>query len=47
MAQLLVGQLLGRVATAQANGALQVSPVGFRYNSSTDTIDIPGHGRIT
>ena len=42
MAQLLVGQLLGRVATAQANGALQVSPVGFRYNSDLATIDIGG-----
>jgi len=40
----LAGQRLGRVATAQPNGTLQVSPVGFRYNSRTDTIDIAGHG---
>jgi pyridoxamine 5'-phosphate oxidase family protein len=40
----LTGQPLGRVATAQPNGTLQVSPVGFRYNSATNTIDIAGHG---
>ncbi|WP_433683937.1 PPOX class F420-dependent oxidoreductase [Nocardia sp. CA-119907] len=40
----LAGQLLGRIATAQPDGTLQVSPVGFRYNSGTDTIDIAGHG---
>ena len=39
----LAGQRLGRVATAQPNGTLQVSPVGFRYNSLTNTIDIAGH----
>jgi pyridoxamine 5'-phosphate oxidase family protein len=37
-------QLLGRLATAQANGTLQVSPVGFRYNEKTGTVDIAGHG---
>jgi pyridoxamine 5'-phosphate oxidase family protein len=37
-------QLLGRLATAQANGTLQASPVGFRYNEKTGTIDIAGHG---
>jgi pyridoxamine 5'-phosphate oxidase family protein len=40
----LASQPLGRVATAQPNGTLQVSPVGFRYNSRTNTIDIAGHG---
>ena len=40
----LAGQPLGRVATAQQNGTLQVSPVGYRYNSHTETIDIAGHG---
>jgi pyridoxamine 5'-phosphate oxidase family protein len=40
----LAGQPLGRVATAQPNGTLQVSPVGFRFNSRTNTIDIGGHG---
>lgn len=37
-------QRLGRLATAQPNGTLQVSPVGFLYNSATETIDIAGHG---
>jgi pyridoxamine 5'-phosphate oxidase family protein len=37
-------QRLGRLATAQPNGTLQVSPVGFRYNEKTGTIDIAGHG---
>ncbi|WP_433567161.1 PPOX class F420-dependent oxidoreductase [Nocardia sp. CA-151230] len=40
----LAGQQLGRIATAQLDGTLQVSPVGFRYNDRTDTIDIAGHG---
>jgi pyridoxamine 5'-phosphate oxidase family protein len=40
----LAGQQLGRLATAQPDGTLQVSPVGFRYNHSTGTIDIAGHG---
>jgi pyridoxamine 5'-phosphate oxidase family protein len=38
----LATQRLGRLATAQPDGTLQVSPVGFRYNSSTGTIDIGG-----
>ena len=38
----LSSQRLGRLATAQPNGTLQVNPVGFRYNSSTGTIDIAG-----
>jgi pyridoxamine 5'-phosphate oxidase family protein len=37
-------QPLGRLATAQPDGTLQVSPVGFRYNEATGTIDIAGHG---
>jgi pyridoxamine 5'-phosphate oxidase family protein len=40
----LAGQPLGRLATAQPNGTLQVSPVGFRFNSRTNTVDIGGHG---
>ncbi|HEX6353307.1 PPOX class F420-dependent oxidoreductase [Actinophytocola sp.] len=36
-------QRLGRLATAQPDGTLQVSPVGFRYNEKTGTIDIAGH----
>ncbi|GAA3919155.1 PPOX class F420-dependent oxidoreductase [Actinoplanes auranticolor] len=38
----LAGQPLGRLATAQPDGTLQVSPVGFRYNSDLATIDIGG-----
>jgi pyridoxamine 5'-phosphate oxidase family protein len=38
----LASQRLGRLATAQPNGTLQVNPVGFRYNSATATIDIAG-----
>jgi pyridoxamine 5'-phosphate oxidase family protein len=38
----LATQRLGRLATVQPNGTLQVSPVGFRYNSSAGTIDIGG-----
>jgi pyridoxamine 5'-phosphate oxidase family protein len=40
----LSSQRLGRLATAQPDGTLQVSPVGFRYNEKTGTIDIAGHG---
>lgn len=39
----LHGQRLGRLATVQPNGTLQVSPVGFSYNASTETIDIGGY----
>lgn len=38
----LASQRLGRLATVQPDGTLQVSPVGFRYNSRTATIDIGG-----
>ncbi|ETK35486.1 PPOX class F420-dependent oxidoreductase [Microbispora sp. ATCC PTA-5024] len=39
----LDGQRLGRLATVQPDGTLQVSPVGFRYNPELETIDIGGH----
>ena len=38
----LATQQLGRLATAQPDGTLQVSPVGFHYNSDLRTIDISG-----
>jgi pyridoxamine 5'-phosphate oxidase family protein len=43
----LASQRLGRVATAQPGGTLQVSPVGFSYNAELDSIDIAGHGMAT
>jgi pyridoxamine 5'-phosphate oxidase family protein len=39
----LTSQPLGRIATAQPDGTLQVSPVGFRYNQALGTIDISGY----
>jgi pyridoxamine 5'-phosphate oxidase family protein len=39
----LAGQRLGRLATVQEDGTLQVSPVGFSYNPDTGTIDIRGY----
>jgi pyridoxamine 5'-phosphate oxidase family protein len=39
----LATQRLGRLATIQPDGTLQVNPVGFAYNASTRTIDIGGH----
>lgn len=39
----LAGQMIGRLATIQPNGTLQVSPVGFSYDKETGTIDIGGH----
>jgi pyridoxamine 5'-phosphate oxidase family protein len=39
----LASQRLGRLATVQPNGTLQVSPVGFSYNPTTATIDIHGY----
>jgi pyridoxamine 5'-phosphate oxidase family protein len=39
----LAGQRLGRLATVQPDGTLQVSPVGYRYNPGTGTIDITGY----
>jgi pyridoxamine 5'-phosphate oxidase family protein len=38
----LAGQRLGRLATMQPDGTLQASPVGFRYNPATGTVDIGG-----
>jgi pyridoxamine 5'-phosphate oxidase family protein len=34
---------LGRLATAQPDGTLQNSPVGFSYNADLGTIDIAGY----
>ncbi|MDT4934776.1 MAG: pyridoxamine 5-phosphate oxidase family protein [Pseudonocardiales bacterium] len=42
-ADYLDGQLLGRLATAGADGKPHVVPVSFRYNRETETIDIGGH----
>jgi len=36
-------QELGRLATLQPNGTLQVNPVGFTYNAELATIDISGY----
>ena len=36
-------QRLGRLATVGRDGAPHAVPVGFRYNSALDTIDIGGH----
>src|SRR3982751_5994250 len=38
----LAGQMLGRLATLRPDGTLQNSPVGFRHNEATGTIDIVG-----
>ncbi|GAA4603619.1 pyridoxamine 5'-phosphate oxidase family protein [Actinoplanes octamycinicus] len=38
----LAEQRLGRLATLRPDGTLQNSPVGFRYNPATETIDIVG-----
>jgi pyridoxamine 5'-phosphate oxidase family protein len=38
----LASQRLGRLATVQHGGVLQVSPVGFAYNPALQTIDIRG-----
>jgi pyridoxamine 5'-phosphate oxidase family protein len=40
--QYLATQPLGRLATVQPDGTLQVSPVGFHYNGDLATIDIGG-----
>ena len=39
----LTSQALGRLATIQADGTLQVNPVGFTYNAELDTFDIHGY----
>jgi pyridoxamine 5'-phosphate oxidase family protein len=38
----LTDQTLGRLATLRPDGTLQNSPVGFRYNRATGTIDVGG-----
>ncbi|MBU2670160.1 PPOX class F420-dependent oxidoreductase [Actinoplanes bogorensis] len=38
----LSSQPLGRLATLRPDGTLQNSPVGFRHNARTGTIDIAG-----
>lgn len=43
----LTTQRLGRLATAQPDGTLQVNPVGFHYNADTMTIDIGGYNMAT
>ena len=43
----LATQRLGRIATAQPSGTLQVSPVGFTHNAELDTIDVGGYGMAT
>lgn len=35
---------LGRLATVQADGTVQNSPVGFTYNDELGTIDVAGYG---
>jgi pyridoxamine 5'-phosphate oxidase family protein len=39
----LTSQRLGRLATVQPDGTLQVNPVGFHYNADLATIDIGGY----
>ncbi|SRR5579871_1970172 len=39
----LKSQRLGRLATVSENGEPHVVPVGFRYNSEHESIDIGGH----
>ena len=38
----LAGQPLGRLATRRPDGTLQNSPVGFRYDEATGTLDVRG-----
>ncbi|GAA4486505.1 PPOX class F420-dependent oxidoreductase [Actinoallomurus oryzae] len=40
-------QDLGRLATVQPDGTVQVTPVMFRYNTEHDTIDIGGRSMGT
>lgn len=39
----LRAQRLGRLATAQPDGTLQVNPVSCYFNAGTGTVDIGGH----
>ena len=43
----LESRRLGRMATAQPDGTLQASPVGFEFNAAEDTVDVRGHGMVT
>jgi pyridoxamine 5'-phosphate oxidase family protein len=43
----LTDQPLGRLATLRPDGTLQNSPVGFRYNDATGTIDVGGYHLTT
>lgn len=38
----LSSQSVGRLATVQPNGTIQVNPVGFAFNADLDTFDIRG-----
>lgn len=42
-AQFLASQILGRLATVAPDGTVQNSPVGFRVDPATGTVDIGGH----
>ncbi|WP_319455100.1 MULTISPECIES: PPOX class F420-dependent oxidoreductase [unclassified Mycobacterium] len=39
----MAGADLGRLATVQPNGTVQVSPVGFTFNAALGTIDVAGY----
>ncbi len=41
--EFMAGADLGRLATVQPNGTVQVSPVGFTYNSDLGTVDVAGY----
>ena len=43
-AEYLDSQRLGRLATVQQDGTLQVSPVGFEFNREEGAIDVRGYG---
>ncbi|MCG8916950.1 PPOX class F420-dependent oxidoreductase [Actinokineospora sp. PR83] len=43
----LASQPVGRLATVQPDGTVQVNPVGFRYNPQLGTIDIGGFNFAT
>lgn len=40
----LKSQRLCRIATVGSNSQPHITPVGFRYNTETDTFDIAGYG---
>ena len=43
----LKAQRIGRLATVQPNGTVQVNPVSFFYNTELNTIDIGGSNMAT